>query len=604
MLAEMVAAGDIPVLQDRIPSEPLVVDVFDEVGQYGGTLNIVTYSQTGGGDTIVVRRFEPLLVLSSDGADIVPNVVRHWEEAPDAKSLTLYLREGMHWSDGDPFTAEDITFQFNDCFTNDELYPVKPAKWSPGGELATAVKVDDYTVRLEFAHPYPTATAVLAHSGGFQGSVYNPKHYMKQFHPDYADTGKLTAMVKEEGLDNWYQLFGQRASIWNGANPVPTLSSYRLSEATSTYIKFQRNPYYWKVDPEGNQLPYIDEVFCRVVNGMEIATGMIGAGDVDFAAFNSTDIQNLPYYKEQEDSGNFNTLVWKSVYGADAGFEINRTVADPVLREVFSDVRFHRAMSLALDRSEINEKIYFGLGAEVQATVHPSCSWYEQRFAEAYAEYDPDRANELLDELGLEWDENREFRLRSDGERFTILLEFVQTETPKTAICEIAKEQWKRVGVDVLIKEVSWNLEREHIRSDQSQMNLWHISPVLDATWYSHEPFWCVIVEAETRWGAGWGRWVMSGGERGVEPPQVVKQIQADFEAMKIAVDEDERIRLGKRILAAQAENLWTIGTIGRAPIPVIASKRLGNVPDEALWGWDMLFGSFSSLPEQFYFKE
>lgn len=605
MLRTMVAAGELPPVEERLPEEPLVIEPFEEIGQYGGIAHTVTLNPRGYGDDTILMRVEGILSLSSDGSKIIPNIAKSWKLSEDAKILTLYLRKGMRWSDGYPFTADDMLFQFNDCLANKELYPVTPIKWSPGGELAKAEKVDDYTVRLHFVKGYPIAPAVLSHSGGWQGGVFQPKHYLEQFHPNYTPIEKLSKVAKEEGFDYWYQLFQKKAqTIWGSQlGDVPVISSYVVTEETSSYRKYERNPYYWKVDTAGNQLPYIDRVLATVVKDTEMATAKIVAGEVDFAIVNTTSIQNLPLYRESEERGNYRTLLWKGVYTADCGFEFNRTVEDPVLREIFRDVRFQHAASLAINREEINNMIYYGLGTPMQATVHPNCSWYEEKFAKAYVEYDPKRANALLDEMGLRWDGNHEYRLRPDGKRLSILLEFVRCETPKPAICELVKEQWKKVGFDLMLKEVSWNLEREHIKADKSQLGLWHVSPVLDAIWFAHEPFWCVIVEAETRWGSKWGKYVMSKGKAGEEPPEEVLKVQRLWEAQKTTLDEEERILLGKQILASQAENLWTIGTVGLAPVPIIVANNLKNVPEESLWGWDFIFGTYS-CPEQFFFEQ
>lgn len=601
-LAQRVKDGELPPLSERLPKQPLVVEA-ESIGIYGGTIKTVSDSPTGPGAGSWFMSGAPFFALLPDGSEVIPNIGRDWDYSDDYKTLTLYLREGMRWSDGHPFTADDIVFQFQDVYGNEELYPLPPVRWSPGGELAVAEKVNDYEVRLHFARPYPVAHMVLSHSGGTQNSAFRPKHYLKQFHPKYGSIDEIEKLVKDEGFESWVGLFGNRASVSMGVQlyDAPVLSPYVLVSRSSTHFIYERNPYFWKVDTQGNQLPYVDRVEITVVANEELATGQIIAGDVDFTTFYTT-MANYPLYKEYEDAGNFRTLEWESIYMADSAFEINRTTQDPVLAEIFRDKRFSHAISMAIDRDEINEVVYFGLGHPLQATVHPSSQFYEERFAKAYVEYDPERANALLDEMGLKWDANRQYRLRPDGERLRILHEFVQTETPKRSISELVKTHLAKVGIDVDMREVSWELERRRIQADTSEMNIWHVSPVIDATWYAHEPFWCVIVEPETRWGSQWGRYIMTRGESGEKPPQAVLEVQECWDKMKVSTDRDERIRLGKRILEIQAEYLWSIGTIGRAPVPVIASKDLRNVPEVGYWGWDVLFGQYQN-PETYYFE-
>jgi peptide/nickel transport system substrate-binding protein len=271
MLAELVKAGKLPPVEKRLPSEPLVIVPVEEVGQYGGTARVFSNSITGYGEGECLIGFEGIVKLGPDGTSVVPNIAKSWKFTNGGKTLTLYLRKGIKWSDGVPFTADDILFWWEDVILNDDLTPVKPKTWSPGGKLMRVEKVDDYTVSLHFAIPYPFAILYLAHAWGAQGSFYYPKHYSKNFHPKYVPLDELNKKAKAEGFDNWWQLFGKYNSFFGGGGAnvepgTPTLQAFMVAKKGTDVIISERNPYYWKVDIAGNQLPSgLPPPFCKLL---------------------------------------------------------------------------------------------------------------------------------------------------------------------------------------------------------------------------------------------------------------------------------------------------------------------------------------------------
>jgi len=296
MLKIKVAAGELPPVEERLPEEPLVIPVVEEIGEYGETMHINTLNPGcwGAGGWQIIN-FECMLRIAPDGKTILPNLAKDYKLSENGKTLTLYLRKGIRWSDGAPFTADDILFWYEDVILNDELTPVKPKRWSPGGELMKVEKMDDYTVRLHFARSYPLVTIQLARNAN-RGGFYLPKHYLKQFHPRYVPMEKLEKMTEKEGYDYWYQLFNRkRDDGWGGKAGVgyPTLRSHVLIEKKEEVYIAGRNPYYWKVDPAGNQLPYIDKVVVvGVLSNRELLDGNIISGQVDYAS-EQTSLDNL-----------------------------------------------------------------------------------------------------------------------------------------------------------------------------------------------------------------------------------------------------------------------------------------------------------------------
>jgi peptide/nickel transport system substrate-binding protein len=604
MLAELVKAGKLPPVEKRLPSEPLVVVPVEEVGQYGGTARVFSNSLTGYGEGETLITWEGLLRLGPDATSVVPNLAKSWKSTDGGKTLTLYLRKGIKWSDGVPFTADDIMFWWEDVVLNDELTPVKPKEWMPGGKLMTVERVDDYTIRMHFAVPHPFAILMLAHGWGM---CYYPKHYLEKYHLRYTPKEELEKQVKKEGFNYWYQLFGKHSNLYGGggggADPgTPTLQPFMLTKKGTDFIIAERNPYYWKVDTVGNQLPYIDKIQVSVVSNTEMMNMKAVAGEADFAVENTT-LENYTLYKENEKKGNYRVLLWQRVQGTDVAYQCNLTYKDDlVLRNIFRDVRFRRALSLAINRDEINQALYYGMATPRQASPVPSSPYFEEQFANAYIKYDPKEANRLLDEMGLKRGPDG-YRLRPDGKRLEITLEYVQMETPKRQTNELVERYWDAIGIKVAVKEITGELQGTRAKANLIQMGLWHADRC--GFLFPLEPFWFVPMrhEWEITWCPLWAQWYVTGGKAGEEPPKELKTNIQLWEKMKTAISEKERIRLGKEILKSNAENLWTIGTVGLAPHPVIVRSNLRNVPEKVLFGWDTYF-TYPYNTCQFFFKQ
>lgn len=451
MLRVRVAAGELPPVEERLPEEFMVVDPF-EIGEYGGTIVGYTSNPRGWGSTAVFFQWESLMRTGPDANTIIPNLAKTVEFSEDGKVMTLYLRKGVKWSDGVPFTADDIMFTYNDLLMNDEVaaqMALQRIYWSPTEERSIVEKIDDYTIRFTFPEPYPVVWYHLTYELGLEGKIIFPKHYYEKWHIKYnPDADKI---AQEKGFDHWYELFPITEDVtWaqTGWLNYPTISAYVVTEKGPGYMIAERNPYYWKVDTEGNQLPYIDKLMVLQNIEAEVATAKMLAGDFDYA--NAT-LEDLVLLKEKEEEGNYKVRLWNVVSSTVFGLQINQTYAkDLVLRDIFRDARFRQALSLAINREEMNEVLFHGLGVPLQATVSPKSSFYEEEFARAYAEYDPPEANALLDEMGLDKRDAEGYRLRKDGERLSVVIEWCNWYD--SSIFELTKEYWEAVGVEVTIK--------------------------------------------------------------------------------------------------------------------------------------------------------
>jgi len=602
-LASQVADGELEPVENRLPKDPYVVTA-PEIGQYGGTAQLVTLRPRVTHIDGRIMDFVGILKPQADGGGNAINLARRVEVSEDASTFTIHLREGLRWSDGEPFTTADMMFWYDDYIHDEDLVPVISSNWQVEGEVADLTAIDDYTLEISFVGPNPFFEMRLAHTLGAEPLL--PRHYLEQFHRNYRDIEELERMARDAGFDTWYELFFDKADRTAGLPnqpDLPTLAPYRLVRKDAERHVFERNPYFWKVDAEGNQLPYLDRIEVTLASERGMIDGMIVSGQLDYEG-SATDIRSYPMYREFEDEGNYRALLWTSGMANEVVYQFNMTHEDPVMREIFQDFRFRKAMSLAMDRQEINEAIYFGNAEPMQFTVLDSSRYFEPEFAEAYVEHDPERAAELLDEMGLDQMDSDGFRLRPDGERLVITIEFFDFETPKLPNVELVTAHWQEVGVDVRMRAVSGELQDQRATGNLMDATIWHGDAGADTLFPFANHF---MVPTTPQWSIStwplWSRWVSTRGEDGEEPPEQIKELIGVFDQMLVEPDPDRRVELGKELARAQAENLWVIGTVGRAPWVLIVSNDLRNVPEEGIWVWDNLW-TRSMNPSSFYMAQ
>jgi peptide/nickel transport system substrate-binding protein len=590
-LADRVAAGELPPVQERIGSHPLVIKPVHEIGQYGGTWR---RGFTGPGDAFNGWRAatgpDSLLFWDYTGQVVVPNIARDWEVTEEGRVITLYLREGMKWSDGEPFTADDFVFWFEDIYSNEELIPRPSIYMTINGKPGTLEKVDDYTVRLVFPDPYYLIETVLAGSTSLDGharqgrsgmGLYAPAHYLKQFHPKYVSEEELNAKVEEAGFDNWRSLFLAR-NDWALNPDLPVVTPWKVVSPINTPTwELERNPYSIWVDTEGNQLPYIDRIVMSLAENLEVLNLRAIAGDYDFQA-RHIDIGKLPVFLENRDSGNYDVYLDTGTYGSDMFIAINKTYAgDEELRALYNNVDFRRALSLGINREELNEIFWLGLG--VPSTVVPEDSNIYNpgpEYRTLWATYDPEQANALLDGIGLTERDSEGYRMRSDGtdrirlELMTYGGQFLQY----TQISEVIRTQWQQIGIDVQINEVERSLGESMHAANETQMYAW----TSDGTDHFHNYAGNAIpIGSGSFHGALWGLWFQSNGEEGEEPPESMKKILDNFRR-SFGVPEEERIALTKEIWAILTDEVYLIGVVGLSPAAQgirIVNRDMGNIP-------------------------
>ena len=570
---------DLPPVEERLPDDPVVIQPYQSIGKYGGTVRIPIW------DSWQFFNWEHALTLSADMRNVLPNLAESWSLSEDGRITTVRLRPGVKWSDGAPLTADDFWFRLVHVWMDPEMSPIV-YRLVQGCEF---VKIDDLTFQYVFPEPNPMFANFFAQYGSH---FVDPMHFFKQYHPAFRDRDELAALVEEKGFVTWMAMYGAYRGWGNEeAVRVPTLRAYKVVQRTPTKMRLERNPYYFKIDPAGNQLPYIDAIDAIILleNSPMIAF-QAATGQLDFAAF-ALKTQDIPLLKLGEVKGLNKVHIWHRVHVSDVAIQPNYNYDDPKYRDLLwgkGERRFVRALSHAIDRDQMNEVIYFGRGVPSQVTAHPSSRWYEERFAQAHIRYDPDYARALLDELGLHDVDGDGLREYPDGTTLTIVFEYLDFETPKEITMELVRDYWREVGVDMRLKSVERSLQSERAQANKMQMTLWHADKVTDILFplvpdwfYPHRSGWDIAL-----WNH-WARYYQTKGELGEEPPPLVRNLQHWGDRLREATTEEHRTKAAKTLLEAAAENLWTIGTVGQAPHPVVVSTRLKNVTETGIWGWD-----------------
>jgi peptide/nickel transport system substrate-binding protein len=595
MLAELVASGELPPLEERLPerADIQVVQPRDTIGQYGGELRYNATNPTSFGNIGWSAWDQHLAGFSTNWETIFPNIARSIEFSDDYTVATVTLRRGMKWSDGAPVTADDIMFWYENIMLHPEL-PNLPGTFIVAGQGVVIEKVDDVTVTFTFAAPYPAFIEIIAR--GDTGFPIAPRHYLEQWHADF--NTEAQALAESEGFNTWIEAFeshraGQTADLQVDPN-LPVLKPWVLVSIDEFGNNFySRNPYYWKVDTEGNQLPYLDGQVRMLIGDLEVVKLNIQAGDLDYA--DKLRISDLPVLRAGEEGGGYTTLLFPTDQGATRKYQFNLTVGDPVLREIFNDIRFRQAMSLAINREEINETLFFGLGVPRQWGVSSASPFYEDWMADYFATYDPDQANALLDEMGLTLGADG-IRMRPDGQPLRIVL---WDAIDNIAMDELVAEYWTAVGVGVEINPSTREAQVAALLANEVHASVW-FADVVAAIDMHTRPIWFRPPYGldTTPLGGGlvWRQWWLTDGAEGEEPtdPYYTEQMELADQFQLTQVGSEDYMSLGQQMVNRTVEQMVHIGTVGEVPYIYVRSNRIQNFPSEQTIYIDHLRGGHS----------
>lgn len=620
-LAQQVKDGKLPAVADRLPKNPQVIKPLVEEGQYGGTLRqgIVGSSVTWGG-MLYTTQWENLVQWKTDFNDVEPSIAEKIDISPDGREYTFTLRQGMKWSDGEPFGPDDILFYINDVLLDKELSPGGPtADWLPStqAEGLKAEKVGESGVKITFPKPYGSLLLTLATWGGRQFAQY-PKHYLQQFHKKY--NPNVDELVKQDNtLKDWTGLFFKKGpDSWGNPDrfmdvpEYPSLGPWVVTQplGSGTVAKFTRNPYYWKVDDQGRQLPYVDDVTVTSYQDEQTATLAMLNGDFDY--IKSPAESNREVYFDAMDQGKpIKVLQVKPDGGNVISVHFNQASKNPTLREIFSSKDFRIGMSYAINRDEIIEAVFKGQGTPAQVSPLEDSPLYNEKLSTQYLEYDTAKANESLDKV-LPKKGADGMRLAPDGKPLQLIwtaLDSNYTGGDAKAwlqAAELMVGYFKAVGVDVKLDVISDQVFTERRKTNDVDMFIFHggeggagLTAIIDPRWHVPGEFWGIF-------GLGW--YVsMSGATpeekaNGIEMPQKDKDERKAFQEAIQQPTRDGLVSAMKKVLDTSADEFWTIGIarpgMGYQPI----STKIGNYPETSIGGW--LPGVTKIVrPEQWYIK-
>jgi len=604
MLKVKVAAGELPPVEERLPQEPVVVQPVDKVGRYGGRLVMPMLSPSAWFPASQIMYELGFVRTVYSELELIPNIFTSYEFSPDGKVLTLHIRKGIKWSDGVPFTADDLLFQWYDVMTNKEITPVMWKEWKP---VTKVEKVDDYTVSYYFNKPYWTAIYLFSQVGtwGGQGTIFRPKHALTKYHIKYnPDAEKL---AKEAGYDHWWQLFNYWASFASMRDArchpdIPTLGPWQIKELKPDGALWERNPYYFKVDVEGNQLPYIDEVRGIHFSNMDTLMMRTLSGDYDFVNWGPT-TSDYRVIKENEEKGGYVSWLAPGDFPCEAPIYVQQNYKpDPVIAELLRNKKFKHALSLAINRDELNEVVAFGQAIPCQATCEKNCSFYKEEWSKAYAEYNPEKANKILDEIGLDKRDSEGYRLKPDGKPLTLIMDFPIQLGALIKTGELVREYWEAIGLRTVFKTEDWTFVNQRNAAGENMFHSWPIDGANEVLFDRGEGALSVLRFGDTC--PFWNRWYQSGGVEGEEPPEELKRLllknaEAPF------LPKEERNKIFEEIMEFQAENLFSIGTIGYMRAPLVRKKGLCNVDENAWQGIPHAWGGGKYFfAEQFFWEK
>jgi peptide/nickel transport system substrate-binding protein len=597
MLAELVKAGKLPPVEQRLPepADLLVVKPLKEIGKYGGRWRrgFTGPADNENGNRIVST--DKILMWDYTGNKPMPSLVKDWRQSDDGKLTAIFLRKGLRWSDGQPFTADDFLFWYEDIYQNRELVPAPAPEFTINGKPGLLYKRDDYTVVFEFPEPYLLFVDILAGDtliGGGQATqmarssfmgAYAPAHYLKQFLPKYSSVDEVQRKAKAVNFDSWVSYFRNRTN-WALNTDLPVLGPWKtVSPINTPTWAMERNPYYWAVDTAGNQLPYIDRLTMNLAENLEVLNLRAIAGEYDLQERHIS-LSKLPVFVENQKKGNYSIHLDTSQSGCDAGMLVNTAYeADPEVAKWLTNRDFRRALALGIDRDQLNEAFWLGIGTPGStAPAEDVAISPGKEYRKKWGVLDVKQANALLDKVGLTKKDGEGYRLRTDGKgRLRIELMTVGGQfIPFTQVAEMIKQQWQKIGIDADVKETERSLAFTKTANAEHHIMFWTVGG--SENLYLFPRHVLPVDPAECHLGMPFARWYATNGAQGKKPtnPEMLRAF--DLYRSAAGKKEAERTKIAQEIWKILVEECWVIGTVGLSPAFMgvrIVKNNMGNIP-------------------------
>ena len=593
-LAPLVTAGTLPPLEKRLPDKPLVVNVVDRVGTYGGNWHSAL---VGGSDDPWLLRtmtYENLMRWSPDWSQVIPNIAESVDVSPDAKDYTFHLRKGMKWSDGAPFTSDDIAFWYQDLLLNKEFTPTPAEPFiNTDGTPVAFTKIDDTTLKFSFKKPKGLFLQFLATARPQDNaSVRYPAHYLKKYHPTYNPDGikqELTAAKQQ----NWVGMLNAKAIMW-GNPDLPTINAWTITQGygsgSATRVAAKRNPFYWKVDPQGNQLPYLDTRTFDVISDVQVLVAKTLAGEIDMQDRNLAVPANKPVLFDGQARGNFEFFEETPSSPNYLILMFNLNHKNPDTRAIFQNKNFRIGLSYAMNRKELVDVVWLGQGDIAQAAPRPGSVYYNERLARQYTKTDLKLANEYLDKV-LPKKDARGMRLRPDGSRFAFTVAYGAANTVFGDALELISQQWAKVGIEMKPTPLDRTLIQTRQDAGELEGVAWERGGgagqevVIDPRWYfpaNNDSYY---------WAPAWAAWYLgvnpaTAQVKPEEPPPAAKKQMELYNKLLSSADPKEQIAYMNQLLDIAAEEFWTMGVAFEANGYGVKKKNFHNVPKSMPASW------------------
>ncbi len=597
-LQAQVEAGELPPVAKRLPKTPYIDAMVNlQPGQPGGHIDILM-GRSRDVRQLVVYGYARLVGFT-DRMNLEADILQSYE-VKEGRIFTLNLRPGHRWSDGHPFTAEDFRYYWEDVALNSDLSSFGPPNTLVvNGQPAKFEVLGPYRVRYSWDAPNPDFLISLA--GPRPLYIYRPAHYLKQFHIKYQEADELKEMVSSAKTrkKNWAALHQRKDHQYKNDNPdLPTLQPwYPITENPSERFIFKRNPYYHRVDPQGYQLPYLDQVVIHI-SSAKLIPAKTGAGDTDLQG-RSLRLDNYPFLKEGEQRGKYKTLLWNTSRGSRVAIYPNLNTVDDEWRALFHDVRFRRALSMAVNRHEINQVIYFGLALEGADSLVPESPLYRPELRSQWASFDLPQANRLLDEMGLTRRDDRGLRLLPDDRTMEIIIQTAGESSEEADVLELIHDSWMELGIKLHTKPSEREVFRNRVFSGDALMSVWTGLPNAIASADMSPAQLAPTEQQQLQW-PKWGKHYETGQEEPSPLPEVQRLLEL-HEHWRQAVNSEQRQQAWQEMLDIWSDQVFTIGTVAKVLQPIVVRRGLHNVPEKGLWNWEpnAYFGVYR--PDRFW---
>lgn len=606
MLDKAVQDKTLEPVDKRLPEKPELITPVAKTGSYGGTLRTAMRANADHNSITRIISGQGLVRWRMDFNGVLPNVAESWSISPDGSEYTFKLRRGMRWSDGSPFTADDVLFAMNDLVYNKQFFASSPDQYVVKDQPAILSKLDDSTVRFKFAGPNLGFLDQLATPLG-QHPVMYPKAYCSQFHPKY--NPKVEELVAREKTKGWAALMrikcGDIETPTRWGNPEkPTLDAWVIKEpytGSATRVTLERNPYFWQVDPAGQQLPYLDRVQFQIISEVETIVLATINGQLDYQHRHIFGIQNRPVLSENTAKGGYRVMALPGTGANSVGLWLNHSTKNAKLRPFLRNKDVRVALSIATDRKEINDIVYLGQGMPWQIGPLKQSKWFNEKLGTQNLNYELKRANELLDRAGLAKRDGDGFRVYPDGGRVSLNAIVSTAQTNQMETLELIRKQWAKAGVELTILSSERSLFYDRATNNEYDISVDIIPGGMDITM---NPRAVVAVHPqESRMSLPWARWFLSNGKQGEEPPASMKTRMQLYEQWQSAATPAQAEALFKQILEIAADEFEIIGVIRSPSDTAIRSNRLQNVYEQMLISWTYP-NPAPALPQQWFLSK